>query len=274
MSDKLRKLKKRELELLKETELFMEEVYKDPIAANAEVPSGLRERVFEEIRAREAEKAERAREMLCNEDKELIRLGKLYKKQRKVRKYLVLAAVLVFVVAFGITSIGDAEKIFERFHWNLADREQVNVDSDDENVAPMTNVEEEQVYEQVEDEFGFYPVKLDSLPEGIEFIEANISEELPRVYMLYGEKEDIKISYIIRPNYRESSWGKDIEDELLEESEIMINDIEISLKKYRVTENTERWLVGFEYQNTSYSIMIMDLERDEVESIINGLYFP
>ena len=92
--------------------------------------------------------------------------------------------------------------------------------------------------------------------------------------MLYGEKEDVKISYIIRPNYRESSWGKDIEDELLEESEIMVNDIEISLKKYRVTENMERWLVGFEYQNTSYSIMLMDLNEKEVENIINGLYFP
>ena len=118
MSDKLSKLTKRELELIKETELFMEEVYKDPIAANAEVPPDLRERVFKEIRARQAEKAERAREMLCNEDKELLRLGKLYKKQRKVRKYLVLAAVLVFVVAFGITSIGDAEKIFETLNWN------------------------------------------------------------------------------------------------------------------------------------------------------------
>ena len=131
MSDKSRKLTKRELELIKETELFMEEVYKDPIAANAEVPPDLRERVFKEIRARQAEKAERAREMLCNEDKELLRLGKLYKKQRKVRKYLVLAAVLVFVVAFGITSIGDAEKIFGNMSWMIGDREQVNVNSED-----------------------------------------------------------------------------------------------------------------------------------------------
>lgn len=273
MSDKLSKLTKRELELIKETELFMEEVYKDPIAANAEVPPDLRERVFKEIRARQAEKAERAREMLCNEDKELLRLGKLYKKQRKVRKYLVLAAVLVFVVAFGITSIGDAEKIFERFHWDLADREQVNVDSDDENVAPMTNVEEEQVYEQVEDAFGFYPVRLNYLPEKVGLLEAEVNEEIQYIYMMYG-KEAVNISYQIRPNYRESSWGKDIEDELVEESKIMVNDVEISMKKYCVTPNMVRWLVGFEYQNTSYSIMLMDLNEEEVNNIINGLYFP
>ena len=272
MSDKLSKLTKRELELIKETELFMEEVYKDPIAANAEVPPDLRERVFKEIRARQAEKAERAREMLCNEDKELLRLGKLYKKQRKVRKYLVLAAVLVFVVAFGITSIGDAEKIFERFHWDSLDREQEQVNSED--IEPIEYITEEKIYQQVEDEFGFLPVKMNYLPENVGLLEAEVDEVIPRVFMLYGEKDDVKISYIIRPNYRESSWGKDIEDELLEESKIMVNDIEISLKKYRIAENMERWLVGFEYKNTSYSIMMMDLNREEVENIINGLYFP
>lgn len=272
MSDKLSKLTKRELELIKETELFMEEVYKDPIAANAEVPPDLRERVFKEIRARQAEKAERAREMLCNEDKELLRLGKLYKKQRKVRKYLVLAAVLVFVVAFGITSIGDAEKIFETFKIMTMDREQTQINSD-EDVREETDWSEDKAYEEIEDKFDFYPVKLDYLPEGIKFIEADISEEIQYIYMLYGE-EEVNISYQIRPHYSESSWGKDIEDELVEESKIMVNDVEISLKKYRVAKNMERWLVGFEYKNTSYSIMLMDLDEKEVENIINGLYFP
>ena len=271
MSDKSRKLTKRELELIKETELFMEEVYKDPIAANAEVPPDLRERVFKEIRARQAEKAERAREMLCNEDKELLRLGKLYKKQRKVRKYLVLAAVLIFVVAFGITSIGDAEKIFGNMSWMIGDREQVNVNSED--IYQMEHVREESVYQQIEDEFGFLPVKLIYLPKNVGFLEAEINEEIQYIYMLYGE-EDVNISYQIRPQYRESSWGKDIEDELVEESEFIVNDVEISIKKYRVTRNMERWLVEFEYENTSYSIMIMDMNRDEVVSIINGLYFP
>lgn len=273
MNDKSKGLKKQELELIEQTELFMEEVYKDPDVVNVKAPSILRERVFKEIHIREAEKAERTREMLCNEDKELIRLGKLYKRRRKVRKYLVLAAALVCVVAFGITSIGDSEKIFETLNWKLADREQVNVDSEDESVVPIENIEEEQVYEQIEDKFGFYPVKLDYLPEGVDFIEADISEEIQYAYMMYGE-DDLNISYQIRPHYRESSWGKDIEDELVEESEIMVNDVEIYLKKYRVIDGTERWLVGFEHKNTSYSILLMNLKQEEVTNIINGLYFP
>lgn len=271
MNDKSKELEKQELEFIEEAELFMEEVYKDPDVVNVKVPSILRERVFKEIHIREAEKAERTREMLCNEDKELIRLGKLYKRRRKVRKYLVLAAALVCVVAFGITSIGDSEKIFGVLNWDIWNRNHVQVNSDD--IEPVEQVTEEEVYERIEDKFGFYPVKLDYLPEGVEFIEADISEDIQYAYMLYGE-DNLNISYQIRPHYRESSWGKDIEDELMEESEIIINDVEIYLKRYRIVDGTERWLIGFEYKDTSYSIMLMDLHQEEVTNIINGLYFP
>jgi len=273
MNDKSKELEKQELEFIEEAELFMEEVYKDPDVVNVKVPSILRERVFKEIHIREAEKAERTREMLCNEDKELIRLGKLYKRRRKVRKYLVLAAALVCVMAFGITSIGDSEKIFETLNWKLADREQVNVDSEDESVVPVVVVEEEKMYEQIEDEFGLYPVRLNYLPIDVGFLEGDISEEIQYAYMLYG-KEKVNISYQIRPHHRESSWGKDIEDELVEESEMLVNGVNFCLKKYRIVDGAERWFIGFEYKNTSYSIMLTELEQEEITNIINGLYFP
>lgn len=274
MSERQKKLSEHDLEFITKTEIFMEEVYSNPDVANATVPPTLHNDVLGEIQVRKEEKAEKAREMLCDEDKELLRLGRIYKRQRKVRKYWVLAAAMVCVVAFGITSVGDSEKIFGILNWDLADREQVNVDSEDENVVPITNVAEEQVYERIEDEFGFYPVKLDYLPEGVEFLEVEISQETQNIYMLYGQEKDVNISYQIRPNYRESSWGKDVEDELVQKSEFMVNGVEIYLKQYLVKGNVERWLVGFEYKNISYSIMIMDSNQKDVEAIINGLYFP
>ena len=91
--------------------------------------------------------------------------------------------------------------------------------------------------------------------------------------MLFG-KEKVNISYQIRPHHRESSWGKDIEDELVEESEMLVNDVTIHLKKYRIIDGTERWLIGFEYKNASYSIILTELEQKEITNIINGLYFP
>ncbi len=272
MSERQKKLSEHDLEFITETEIFMQEVYDDPDVANATVPPTLHKNVFEEIQVRKEEQAGKAREMLCDEDKELLRLGRIYRRRRRTRKYLVLAAAMVCVVAFGITSVGDSEKIFGNMSWMIGGREQQSVDSED--IEPVGSVTEEEIYEQIEDEFGFYPVKLDYLPEGVEFLEADISEELQRIYMLYVDKEGVAISYIIRPNYRESSWGKDIEDELVEESEMMVNEVKIYLKKYRVTDSMERWLIGFEYKNTSYSIMLMNSNQKDVEEVINGLYFP
>lgn len=271
MNEKSKQLSEHDLKLIAETEIFMKEVYSNPEVANAPVPSDLRKNVFEEIRIREEEKAEKAREMLCEEDKELLRLGRLYKKKRVLRKHLVLAAAMVFVLAFGITSVGDKDKIFGILNWNVWDRTQVQVNSED--IDPVAHVTEEEVYEEIEDKFGFYPVKLDYLPEDVVFMESDIGEEIQYIHMLYG-KEHVNISYQIRPHYRESSWGKDIEDELVEESEMMLHGVKIYLNKYRVTADMERWLVGFKYKDTSYSIMIMDSNRKEVEEIINGLYFP
>lgn len=296
MENQKSNLTEEELRLIEETERFMEEVNRDPDVANAPLPPNLRENVYREIRAREAERAIRAideelakveasagevcveeetdtKEAVSAEDKELIRLGKIYKKRRKVQKYLILAAALVFVLAFGITSMGGPKKLFEKVNWMLGDREQINVDSDDDSVVQIDNVKEEEVYQEIEDRFGFLPVKLLYRPEGVFLLEANIGEEIQGVHLIYGASQQANISYHIRPNYRESSWGKDIEDELLKEEKMTVSGVEIYLKQYRVDEETERWLVGFEYKNVSYSMLIMDLDESEIEKIVKNLTF-
>lgn len=269
MDDKRTTLTEEELKLLEETERFLEAIDQELEVENVELPANMYENIWKEIRTREAEQA---RENLCDEDKELLRLGRAYKKRHRMRKYLVLAAAVVAVLALGITSVGGPEKIFETISWMLGGRKQMNVDSDSEGILHLDNIEEEKVYQQIEDQFGFLPVKLNHLPEGVEFLEAEVREETQLIFMLYG-KEGVNISYQIRPNYRAGSWGKDIEDELLDSYEIEVHGVDVSLRKYRIKDETIRWMVGFEYNNTSYSMLIMDLEQAEVEEIVNNLYF-
>lgn len=270
MSDKFSKLTEEELLLIKETELFLEEVHQDVEVQNTKVPSELYEGIWEEIHAYEAMEA---REKLCDEDKELLRLGRMYKKKHRARKYVVLAAAVIAMLALGITSVGGPEKIFETVSWVLGGRKQINVDSDNENVVRPDDLAEEEIYEEIEEKFGFLPVKLDYLPEGVGLVEAQVSEEIQNIYILYGTHDEIKISFQISPHYRESSWGKDIEDEVLEEFEITVSDVVVHLQKYLVNNGTERWLIRFEYKNISYSMLIMNLEQKEVEKIVQNLYF-
>lgn len=262
--------RKFEEDLMKEAAHLMEAVNNDPELKDLVAPPDMRDNIFSVIRAKEAGYV---RDELSAEEAELIRLGKIYKKKRKNKKYLLLAAVMVLVMACGITSMGGPQRLYEKVTWVLAGRKQTNVDSDSENIVPQTDISEEEVYEEIEAKYGFYPVKLDYLPEGVELQEATIYDDMQGSYIIYGKKDKATIWYMVRPNYRESSWGKDIEDELIEEYEVETEKTLIKVQKYLVEDETARWLLGFEYQDVSYSILMNNIEKVEVDKIIENLYF-
>ena len=274
MDAKRSQLTEEELKLIEETERFMEEVYSDPEVANAPLPKNMRENIFREIRAREAEKEQQKEELLTDEDKELIRLGKKYKRTRKLQRYFVLAAALVLAMALGITSMGGPEKVLEKVSWMIAGRQQTNMDSGDEEVTPTFGTDEEEVYQKLEEKFDFRPVRTTYLPKDIVFIEGYVHEDTTSAFVIYGIGEDAKISYNIRLNYQVGSWGKDIEDELLDEYVMQVNDVPINVSRYQVSDGQERAIATFEYQGVGYSLLFMGVEEQEVKDVVNQLYFP
>lgn len=262
---------KRKLEEeLMEAARLMEEVNNDPALKDVVAPADMHDNVFSVIRAKEAGYV---RDELSEEEKELIQLGKVYKRKRKNRKYFLLAAVMVLAMAFGITSMGGPQKLCEKVSWMLAGRKQTNVDSESDNVVPQTDISEEEVYGQIEEDYGFLPVRMTYLPEGVEFQEASMGDDIHEIDIAYGCEDTIMIWYTIRPNYRDSSWGKDIEDELVEEYEIELEKTQVKVSEYRVEDGTMRWLVCFDYQEVNYSITMNDMIKEEVDKIINNLYF-
>lgn len=273
MEDKMRQFLQKDLQ--DDVDSFMEEVNQDPDIQGVEVPKIIYERLMQQIQEYEQEQEEkRAHDNLSEEDKELIRLGRKYKKKRKWNKYIILAAALVMALAFGVTSMGEPEKVLKEFRWFIGGREQVNIDSDDERVKQLENVSEADAYQQIEDEYGFYPVRLDYLPDGMEFQELIIGEDIQGVQLFYEQEQDKVIAYVIRPNYRTGSAGIDIEDELIKEYDEKIDEITLNVKQYFVEEaKEERWIVEFEYQNVYYLLRIAGIEQQDVDKIIKNLYF-
>lgn len=294
-----------EVKLMEEKKRLMEAVNSDPHVANSPLPPNMLDKVYKEIRANEAERAIRAIDAelmkagvaleedvdeeeeeigaseakadagreFSEEDKELIRLGKIYRKRKKLHRYLVAAAAIVGVLAFGITSMGGPKKVFEKFNWTLAGREQTNVDSDNEDVVQMGDVKEDEVYEQIEDKYGFTPVKPVYRPEGVELLEVNIGDEIQGTLLIYGKDDKAKMSYFIRPNYRTGSYGTDTEDKVIEEYDLQIDDQLILVKQYDMEENVTRWTGQFSYKDVDYLITGMDLPKEEFEKILKNLIF-
>lgn len=276
MDEKRNPLTEEELKLIEETERFMEEVYSDPEVANAPLPQDMLENIFREIHAREAEQKKQENqemEVLTEEDRELIYLGKRYKSQRKARKYLVLAAALVLALTLGITSLGGPERVFRQMTRMIGGEHHIYVSSEDEGAAPPLGMEEEELYQRIEEEFDFVPVRIRELSKDMGFMEGEVYDNIQGAVLLYGKNQETKISYTIRPNYTEGSWGIGLDDEFLREYEMQLESANIQLRQYRVEDGEERWMATFEYQDVGYMLLIMDTNQEEAEMIVKNLLF-
>lgn len=268
MDEKLRRLLQEDME--KEADKLMEEVNQDPSLANVKAPEEIYDKLSAQIREYEANKTKE----LSEEDKELIRLGKIYKKRRKWNKVLVLAAAMVLALALGVTSIGGPKRVFEEVRWLLGGEEHTNIDTDDERIEEPDDISEEQAYQQIEEEFGFCPVSFDYLPDGMEFAEMIMGEEIQRIHLVYEKQERVGLHYYIHTNYKLSSMGTEIEEEASEKYVIQKDNVSITVKKYEVSENNEsRWRLDFVYRENQYFIEIVDLKEKEVKKIVENLYF-
>lgn len=153
------------------------------------VPEGTKEavlaRVREQIRAyemeqtrKEAEEREEAINHLSEEDREALELGrkmlkaeigqkdpeepsgkKVRRKKKPLKMYLALAAVIVCVLAMGITSMGGPERIVRMMTQNVGDRE-VEYTVKGEKVKTIENEDEEKAYQEIRDTFNTDIVKV------------------------------------------------------------------------------------------------------------------
>ena len=253
---------------LEEIERILDIINSDPVLKDVQAPE-IREKLFAQITEYEEQKR---LENLSEEDKEWIRLGKIYRKRRKWNRYIVLGAALVAVLALGTVSIGEDKNILSIFKKMVAGEEMTEIDSD--SIEPTLYTEEDKVYEDIEKEYEFTPVKLEYLPQQTVFQEAMFYTDIQGINMYYGTKEEANIIYTIRPNYRESSFSVVVEDRKIQEYSINANDVIISLTEYEIDESKEnRWSVLWVYQDVQYWLRITDMKQNEIEKIVNSLSF-
>ena len=263
----------KEIFLRLERKWILQKVRKDKTIETKEVPEEVHDAIFAEIRRME-EEWERERQMiaqLSDENQELIRLGKVYKRNLHYRKYSILAAILALTLAMGVTSFGSVGHMFHKITSMICGRTRETVDSD--GVKEFANLNEEEVFAEIEEMYGIYPVRMGYLPEGTEFLEAYAVDGLSKICFVYGCEEKIQIFYDIILDYRDGAWSMDIEDELIEVENIILNDVEVEMKKFLVEKEVERWLIQFEHNEMYYRIYVMNMDEKEVNKLIDNLCF-
>ena len=266
------------------------------------VPEGTKEavlaRVREQIRAYEMEQTRKETEEVINhlseEDREALELGrkmlkagigqkdpeepsgkKVRRKKKPLKMYLALAAVIVCVLAMGITSMGGPERIVRMMTQDVGDREVDQVDSNhaDKENKVIEGEDEEKAYQEIRDAFGTEVVKVCvCLPEmRFDSMELDKDKQMADVYYYYNNKT---IAYCINVPYRDGSWGIDFEDPIDKEYSKEIQGCTIEITKYKPNQKgLPRWDARFEYNNIEY-LLTGTMKQQEFEKILKKLIFP
>lgn len=260
---------------------------------NEEIPNELKIRMKNALDQKIREREMRSEDMrrtdayakLSEEDQEALRLGremlknqseekKIYTMRRKksyIRRIVALAAVLILVMAVGMTSIGGPERMLQFVKSSVGGRQVSKVNSSDKNKI-IEEEDEEKAYEKIAEEFGIAPVRLWWYPENMEFENMILDTDIQvaEVDYLYKGK---KIEYFVSASYGEVSWGYDNEDKKIDYYCERVKSTDIEVTEYETPETERnRYVAEFEYKKLHYCLS-GELTKEEMENILKNLYF-
>ena len=281
--DQLKEILKDQLN--KEAKQIEEEV---GLNDNEEIPNELKIRMKNALDQKIRDREMRSEDMkrtdaytgLSEEDQEALRLGremlknqseekKIYTmrhKKRNIRRIVALAAVLILVMAVGMTSFGGPERMLQFMKSSVGGRKVSQVDSSDKNKI-IEEEDEEKAYEKIAEE----SVRIIWRPKGMEFIKMELDTDIQVAELDYIRDRE-KMEFIISASYGKVSLGADNEDEIIDHYYIKENVL-IDVTEYKTPETeTNRYKAEFKYNNLYYCLT-GTMTKEEMENILKNLYF-
>jgi len=259
---------------------------------NEEIPNELKIRMKNALDQKIREREKRSEDMkrtdayakLSEEDQEALRLGremlknqseekKIYtirRKKRNIRRIVALAAVLILVMAVGMTSFGGPERMLQFVKSSVGGRQVSKVNSSDKNKI-IEEEDEEKAYDKIGEEFGIEPVRIIWRLKGMEFIKMELDTDIQVAELDYIRDRE-KMEFIISASYGKVSLGADNEDEIIDHYYIKEN-VPIEVTEYKTPETeTNRYKAEFKYNNLYYCLT-GTMTKEEMENILKNLYF-
>lgn len=229
-----------------------------------------KEKVYAQLSEEDRKALELGRKIMAEEEQEKTEAKVVHKKKR-FKMYFGLAAVLVLVMAVGITSIGGPERIVRMLKQAVGDREVEKVTSGEDSMT-MVEENEEEAYEKIREEFGVEPVKITQREENLHFKRMDFDETL-QTAELYYEYNGENVVYLINASYKDASWGVDVEDKIIDSSKKIVSGCEVEIKEYRIEKsNKEKYSASFKYKGLEY-FLVGTMDRMSFDIVVNNLFF-
>lgn len=197
----------------------------------------------------------------------------VHRGRKKRRLFLALAAVLILVCGSVITGTGS--KSYWKVLWDriAGDEEMSVINVQNMDTHEAEDLDEVQVFNEIQKEIGVLPVRFGYMPSKMGFIEYELDKKQSRAVLIYEYNDQI-IQYSMYMNNNDSSYGQTELDSLINEFQINTkNNVSVNIKEYTIDNyNINRYVAEFEYKDAQYRL-IGSMEKYEFDKIIKNLIF-
>lgn len=190
------------------------------------------------------------------------------RRRLRFRPLLVAAAAMILLFGYGIASSGNrvfVPEVQERAH---GDETTIKINNTE---ATPSELDEEEICQEIEEKLGVVAVRLMYKPEGMELVEYEIKEKGNYAVVEY-EYNGNKFHVYIRKDNKRTSINSEAGGEKIEDIVVASCGIEVPIHHYEDSEEEKIYETCFEYLNTYYSLDGA-IEKSEFVKIIENILF-
>lgn len=213
--------------------------------------------------------------LLSDEDKKALAIGKRKLAQRKRDKVLKFAgaAAMVCLCLFGVSMTSSANREYLIALLNTISSNSINVSIDNsDHIIEGNSAEESQMYKEIEEKIDLAPIKFLYKPKGMEFLTYNIDQITNNIIVQYTYNDTI-VNVVMCKKSLDSSGYQVFDGKYTDSFQITYLDNRVAAASEIENPNGEKeYVAQFEYNYVYYSVSAI-MSREDFTKLLNNIYF-
>lgn len=188
------------------------------------------------------------------------------KKRLHRRTFVAAALVAVLCIGMGVVSSGKKVYIPELFHRERGEEVTTKVNNAD---AIASQYDEEEVFQEIEDKMGVFPVRFEYRPESMELVKYTINDGANEAVLKYALGNN-KLHVYISKDHEDTSINYQVDGVKLDTAFLMSCGLDVEIFEYKDPFDDTYFVTSFEYLNTCYLVNGM-MEQEDFKKIIENI---
>lgn len=223
------------------------------------------------------ENREKVYEMLSDEDRKALAIGRRKMAQRrrdKVLKYVGFAAMICLCL-FGVSMTSSANREYVMALWNTLTAQSLNISIENSNnYVESSSKEENGVYIEIEDKTGITPLKFLYKPEGMKYSSCNIDSNTNNAIIQYlYDKNDTVINLFMYKKSLDASGYQSFDGKYTDSFQItIVSDKIITISEIENPNGEKEYVTQFEFNYNYYSVSAIMDKKDFIKLLQNAYF--